>query len=165
MRAMRRWVIAFTCVVSGVGLGCKSSSTAPRGDGFHVDPWAAKPDTGGGGDGEMLPSLGGDSDDTAAGIGQMAKLVIENLKKPGPYEAPEHGAGYDKAKPHVGVMDLSGAIVEREAFSFSLLGGVGGRGTELRQLEHRFAELGKDANLTGLLLRVDGLGISLPDAI
>src|SRR5690349_20168246 len=148
MRAMRRWVIA--CVAA---LGCSCSSKARPGDKFHVDPWAAKPAAEAG---TVLPDLvgDGDKDDTGSGLAQMAKLVIANLKKPGPYEAPEHGASYDKAKPHVGVMDLSGAIVEREAFSFSLLGGGTGRGTELRELEHRFDALAKDDNLTGLLLRV-----------
>jgi protease-4 len=158
---MRRWVIA--CVVL---VGCRAGAKEPVGEGFaasaKVDPWAARP---GGGDGGMLESLGGDDDgDTAKGLQQTLNLIIEGIKRPGPYEEPEHGPTYDKGKPYYGVIGLGGSIVEREAYTFSLFGG-GGRGSELRELGRKFERYAKNDNLTGLIVRVDGLGISLPDAV
>jgi protease-4 len=165
MRGMRRWVIA--CIVV-FGAGCKAGSKETVGEGFVAsaknDPWAARPGAPGN-DASVLESLGGGEDgDTAKGFQQTLGLIIESIKRPGPYEAPERGAGYDKAKPHYGVIELGGSVVEREAYTFSLFGG-GGRGSELRELGKKFETYAKDANLSGLIVRVDGLDISLPDAI
>ncbi|MBL9018360.1 MAG: signal peptide peptidase SppA [Myxococcales bacterium] len=120
------------------------------------DPWAAstaqvdtdKKDDGGGG-------LGG------LDLQSMLDKLGEAIKKPGPYEAPEKSADYDEAKPHWGVMKLSGGIVEREAFSLT----GGGRGTELRTAIDRLRALAKDDTVTGLLLRVEGVEVSLPDVV
>jgi len=57
------------------------------------------------------------------------------------------------------VVSLSGSITETESYSWT-----GGRGTELRDLGERLRELAKDPNLDGLVVRVEELGISLPDA-
>jgi protease-4 len=86
--------------------------------------------------------------------------VKDSIDKPGPYEAPEQSADYDASKPHMGVMKLGGDIVEREAFSIT-----GGHGTELRTVIDRLRDLAKDDKLTGLLLRVGDIKISLPDAV
>lgn len=86
--------------------------------------------------------------------------VADAIEKPGPYEAPEKSANYDETKPHWGVMKVSGAFVERESFSLT-----GGRGTELRKAIDRLRALATDDKLTGLLLRLDGVEISLPDVV
>jgi len=160
MQITRALVASF--VVTAIG--CASGT--PPGAGFKVDPWGKNAPTGGAVDAERagdngggFPGFGGEG-----GLEAMVKMVMENVKKPGPYEAPDHGSAYAADKPHVGVIELSGAIVEREAYSFSPLGGAS-KGTELRALIQRFEQLAGDANLTGLLARVDGMRISMPDAI
>ena len=117
------------------------------------DPWAAPT-----ADGGTAPSATG-------GLGggdpmEMLKNIAENLKKPGPYEAPEHSAGFDAAKPHVGVLSLSGAIGEMPTFSWT--GGMDDV-VPLRKLTSRLRELTADDNLTALVLRVDEVSASLPD--
>ncbi|MGH9887252.1 MAG: S49 family peptidase, partial [bacterium] len=93
--------------------------------------------------------------DLKAGLGKIA----ESISKPGPYEAPETSKGFDAGKPHWGVLRLDGTVVEREALSLT-----GGRGLELRALIDRLRELASDDKLTGLMLRVGAIQISLPDA-
>jgi protease-4 len=124
-----------------------------------TDPWStlgAKTDT--------------KSDDSGGNFGGfdikgMLTKVAEAMETPGPYEAPEKSADYDETKPHWGVLGMGGSIVEREAYSFSLFGGGGGRGKELRQVVERLREFAKNPQLTGILLRVEEIGVSLPDVI
>jgi protease-4 len=104
-------------------------------------------------------------DDKGGGLGGfdlqgMLAKIKDSIDKPGPYEAPEKSKDFDEAKPHFGVMKLGGAVVEREAFSFT-----GGRGTELRKLVDRLRALAKDDKLSGLVLRVEPIEISFPDLI
>ena len=61
---------------------------------------------------------------------------------------------------HWAVLGVAGESVEREAFSMR-----SGSGTELRNLAGRLRALAKNSNLTGLLLRVEELDISLPDVV
>lgn len=153
------WMVVLAVAVGG----CDDHE---RGSGFaKLDPWARPAVDDGVSDGGTAEAPGGGF----AGLGgggpmETIKLVIENLKKPGPYEAPDKGAAFAKDKPHFGVIKLSGSVVEREAYSWSPLGGAV-RGTELRGLHVRFEELGNDEHLAGLIARIDGFGISMPDAI
>jgi protease IV len=98
-----------------------------------------------------------------AGLGFDLQGVLErvrdSIETPGPYESPKKSKDFVADKPHWGVMGVAGEVIEREAFSFS----SGGRGTELRDLAHRLRALAKNEHLTGLLLRVEELSISLPD--
>ena len=91
----------------------------------------------------------------------MLTKIAEAIEKPGPYEAPEKSADFDEAKPHWGVMRLAGGIVERETFSLT----GGSRGTELRTAIDRLRALAKDDKLTGLVLRIEGVEVSLPDVV
>jgi protease IV len=115
------------------------------------DPWSSGPAT----------SKGGDPSDSAGFDlkGTLAKIA-ENLSRPGPYEAPTRSPDFDEAKPHWGMLSLGGAIVERQALSLS-----GGHGVELRALTQRLRELASDDALTGLVVRVSGLEISVPDLV
>ena len=131
--------------------GAASSANDPWGAGAGATEDDDKPSAGTG-------TLGGFD------IPSMLSKVTESIKKPGPYEAPEKSSDFDADKPHLGVLELGGAVVEREAYSFSIFGS-GGRGTELRKLIDRLRELAKDDKLTGLVLRVSGFQISLPDVI
>src|SRR5687768_9102082 len=81
--------------------------------------------------------------------------IGEAIEKPGPYEAPEKSADFAEDKPHWGVLGFGGNIVEREAYSFSLFGGGGSRGSELRKTVERLRAWAKDDKLQGLLLRVE----------
>lgn len=135
--------------LDGVVKGASASSGS--------DPWSAQ--NGGASNGDA-----GDGDD-AGGLGGldvkgMLEKLAEGLEKPGPYEAPEKSAEFDEAKPHWGVMNVAGGIVERQSFSWS-----GGSGTELRTAIDRLRTLAKDEKLTGLVLRVGGIDVSLPDVI
>ncbi len=101
-------------------------------------------------------------DDKGSGFdfsGLLTRLK-EGLEKPGYYEAPAQSADYAADKPHVGVMKLSGDLVERESFSWT-----GGHGTELRRLVERIRGLAKDPNLSALVLRIDTVKASLPDIV
>ena len=122
-----------------------------------ADPWskAMSGDPSSADDGDKKPGALGGFD-----LQGMLGKVKDAIDKPGPYETPGQSRDFDPAKKHVGVMKLGGAIVEREAFSLT-----GSHGTELRAVIDRFRELAKDDLLTGLVVRVDGLQISLPDAI
>jgi protease-4 len=121
------------------------------------DPWSA-----GTHDGHDDP----DKADKASGLGgdfdvqKILGKIGDAVSTPGPYEAPEASKDLDEAKPHWGVLALGGAIVEREAFSLT-----GGKGTALRTVIDRLRELAKDEHLTGLVLRVSPLQISLPDVV
>jgi protease-4 len=124
------------------------------------DPWSQLTSSSGG-------SAGDKKDDGAlAGVDikGMLQKVIENIDKPGPYEAPEKSTAFADDKPHWGVLRMGGKIVERESFSLSPFGG-GDRGYELRKVTERFREFAKDPQLTGILLRVDAIAVSLPDVI
>jgi protease-4 len=112
------------------------------------DPWATTGET------------KHDDDDKGFDLQGALARIRDGLEKPGPYEAPEKSKDFDANKPHWGVLRVHGGVVEREAYSWT-----GGHGTELRQLIERLRELAKDPQLTGLLLRVDGVELSLPDAI
>ena len=128
-----------------------------------TDPWSTLKT----GDGKP----DGDGDGGAFGgfdIKGMLAKIGEAIETPGPYEAPEKSADYDETKPHWGVLGMGGSIVEREAFSFSpfgFLGGGSGRGKELRAVVERLREFAKDDKLTGILLRVEDISISLPDVV
>jgi protease-4 len=122
------------------------------------EPWgnAGKPaadDEAGGGLG--LGGLGAMGDPM-----EMLKNVAENLEKPGPYEAPESSADFQSDAAHWAVLHLGGDIIELE--SLDLFSPTSG--TQLRVLTTRLRDLAADPNITGVLLRVDGLGVSLPDA-
>ena len=86
--------------------------------------------------------------------------IADNVTKPGPYEAPEASTDFDEIKPRWGVLKLGGQIVEREAVSLT-----GGHGSELRAVSERLRGLASDGKLTGLVVRVDGIELSLPDAV
>ncbi len=147
------------CTLAALALaGCASKKAAPK---KHADdPWAtagSAPGDGAGassGDGASMPSLGGGDPM------QMLTNIAENLKRPGPYEAPASSPGYDPAKPHVGVMSLSGTIGELPSFSWT--GGMSDV-IPLRTLTGRLRALAADDQLTTLLLRVDEVRASLPD--
>ena len=162
MRSSRALMMA-SLVVAAIG-GCKTE----RGSGFSepkaADPW------GGGGAGGGAAADGGDGGGGGlfgggGGIENIIKTVVENLKKPGPYEAPDHGKAYKTGDKHFGVITMSGGVIERTSYSFSLLGGSDMGGAELRQLILRFEKLAKDDKLEGLVVRFEELGISTPDAV
>jgi protease-4 len=126
----------------------------------QVEPWG---NTAGSGSAEEeggmglggLGAMGGGMDPM-----QMLQNAAENLEKPGPYEAPETSPGFAADAAHWAVLDLGGEIIELESldlFSSST-------GTQLRVLTERLRDLAADPEVTGILLRVSGLGVSLPDA-
>ncbi|MFN0245510.1 MAG: signal peptide peptidase SppA [Kofleriaceae bacterium] len=121
------------------------------------DPWSA---------GTATLALGGADDDDDGGTlggfdikGTLEKLA-EAIEKPGPYEAPDKSKDFDAQKPHWGVMSVSGGFVEKQAYSWS-----GGSGTELRKSIDMLRAFAKNEKLTGLLLRVGEVSISLPDVM
>jgi protease-4 len=129
---------------------------AEKGPGNASDPWSSS--------GLTKPTTRDSNDDDGALSGVdlkgMLEKLQESLEKPGPYEAPEKSKDFDETKPHWGVMKVHGGIVEREAFSWR-----GGTGTELRNVVARLRALAKDDKLTGLVLRISEIEISLPDVV
>ncbi|MEO7731844.1 MAG: signal peptide peptidase SppA [Kofleriaceae bacterium] len=132
---------------------CASPSRVdPPAAGAARDPWAA-------GSNARDP----DPSDRKAGgfdLQGAADKIAESLAKPGPYEAPRQSKGYDQARPHWGVIHLHGNVVEREALSFT-----GDHGVELRQVIDRLREFARTDALRGVIVRVEGLELSLPDAV
>ena len=127
-------------------LACNNPSQLDRkGSG---DPWSAPA-----GSGKKQDGLGG------LDVQTIFDRIRASIDTPGPYEAPKQSKDYDENKPHWGVLNLHGAVIEREAFSIT----GGGRGTELRHLVDRLRALAKDDKVQGLVLRVSGLEISMPD--
>jgi protease IV len=144
------WACVWAVVLASCqGSGGGSPSTADRASGSAAagDPWARQ---------------GDDRDDGIGGFDLQRGLaaIAENLAKPGPYEAPTQSSGFDAAKQHWGVLALSGDVVERQALSLT-----GGQGTELAVLTARLRELATQDELAGLILRIGGMSISLPDTI
>ncbi|MGE0549746.1 MAG: signal peptide peptidase SppA [Kofleriaceae bacterium] len=153
---MRHWLLAATCLI----FACKDqpskldsvveSHPPPSGS----DPWGgsstepARGGAGGGGFGGM--DLQG-----------MLSKVSDSLDKPGPYEAPETSANFDEDAPHWGVLQLGGGVVERVAFSFT----GGGGGTELHKVIDRLRQLASEPELTGLVLELDDLNVSISDVV
>ena len=126
------------------GAGAAGSAAA-------LDPWATS---------TPAQGRGGDHGDKGFDLEGALERIKHGLETPGPYEAPEHSPGFDEHQPHWGVLRVDGKIVEREAYSWT-----GGHGTELRELVGRLRALAKSPELEGLVLRLDGVDISLPDAI
>lgn len=121
------------------------------------DPWATGATT-------ATSATGDDENGGLGDIGELLEKVGKAVETPGPYEAPEKSDSYDAEKPHWGVLDLGGGIVEREAYSFSFFGD-NDRGTELHKLIARLRQFAKDDKLQGLIVRVTGIGVSLPDVV
>jgi len=131
---------------------CASSSDRATGNATGGDPWSgssAKPR---------------DADDKGDGGGFDLKgafaKIADSIAKPGPYEAPDHSKDFDDTKPHWGVLELGGDVVERQALSWS-----GGHGTELRALIERLREFARNDKLTGVVARVEQVAISMPDLV
>ena len=122
------------------------------------DPWNAPgggndgDDSGGGGGG-----LGGFGDPMA-----MLKNIAESIGEPGPYEAPASSPGFDDDKPHLGILTLEGDVEELDSFSWT---SGPSDALQIRKLAERLRLFGDNDDLTGLLLRVDGISASMPDAV
>jgi protease-4 len=142
------WLLAAAACVAACSINNKEAD----------DPWAGGSGAGSG-SGSAAKRPASDMDTSADNLKQMVKNIVDNLDKPGPFEAPDQSRSFDDAKPHWGVATLSGKITETESFSWT-----GGRGVELRGLIDRIHELAKDPKLDGMLLRVSDLELSIPDA-
>jgi protease IV len=148
------------CVL--LGFSCATQSAPPDkeapsgGAKSSGDPWSASAKSKAKDKDKDKDSDGDGPFDLKSGLSKVA----ESISKPGPYEAPPKSKDFDENKPHWGVLKLDGGMVEREALSLT-----GGRGTELRALIDRLRELASDDKLTGLLLRVESIDVSLPDAV
>ncbi|MBV8758532.1 MAG: signal peptide peptidase SppA [Deltaproteobacteria bacterium] len=123
----------------------------PKADALAADPWAAALGA--------TKGSGGDDGEQGFDLQGMLTKIKDSIEKPGPYEALEKSKDFDETVVHWGVIELHGAIVERQAFS--ILGGHGG--TELRELSQRLRALAKDDKIAGLLVRVGELEVSVPD--
>jgi protease IV len=151
---MRQQLRVVAAAVACVAIGsCK---------GDRDKPTASKPAEAAGaddGDGALgaLGALSGGADPL-----EILQKVVAGVQQPGAYEPPAKSAGFQDGQPHWAVLDLGGRIAELE--SFDVFGG-GGKATELRALRARMRELAADPAIVGVLLRIDGLDISLPDAI
>ncbi len=142
-------------------VGCKTHDSnldkSKQRSGAAGDPWAATP-----GAGLASSSSTSAADDSPlGGMQDILTKIGQNLSTPGPYEAPKSSPKFDQQTPHWGVIDFTGAIVERESFSLT----SGSSGAELYALRQRLHELSQQADLAGVLLRMSGIAISIPDAI
>ncbi|MFT3693380.1 MAG: signal peptide peptidase SppA [Kofleriaceae bacterium] len=144
---MTRWLLA--------ALLCACSSSQSALDNVKPAPAAADPWT-------QLQGSGSGSGEAKSGfdVSGLLTRLKDSLEKPGPYEAPEHSSDYAADKAHAGVMHLGGALVEREAFSWT-----GGNGTELRKVIDRLRELATEPQLAALVLRIDAITASVPDIV
>ena len=157
---MRSRSVFALAVVTAVA--CKSDDKpgwarpAPTSD----DPWATGSGaTGSGATASPAPSASGPG---LPGLGDpmtMVRNVVENLRQPGPYDAPDHSADFAADKPHLGVMTLAGSFGELASYSWTGSDDV----IPLLAFGERLTALAADPNLAGLVVRVDGVAVSLPD--
>ena len=96
-----------------------------------------------------------------AALGPLSAMMANNLEAPGPYDAPTKSANFNKDAPHFLTLDLHGAIDDLSPMN--LLGGGGGV-TELRAITERLRKAAADANVRGLILRVDDPAIDMASA-
>ena len=86
----------------------------------------------------------------------IGSMLAKNMDQPGPYDPPRESPDFDGDADHIGILSLSGSIVEMQSFSwFSTPGGQ-----ELRQLTDKLDKLAKKSQVKGLLLRVSDLSLS-----
>lgn len=156
--AGRRLTAALAIALACACMGEKSKS----GNGSGSDPWGESAKGSNSAQGSDEQGAGGAAAspaDLAGGLGMLGKIG-EGLREPGPYEAPRRSKDYVEGKPHWWVMSLSGPLVEREGYSLT-----GGSGSELEAVRERLAAAAGDAAVAGVLLRVAGLEVSMPDAM
>lgn len=144
--------LSLACVLLAA-CGDKKPDWAPSTAG-ETDPWSAG--SGGGSSGGGGGGLGGFGDPMA-----MLKNIAESVGEPGPYEDPKSSAGFDDKQPHLGVITLGGEIAELESFTWT---SGPSDAIQVRNLVERLRTFAADDELAGLLIRVDGLSVSLPDA-
>src|ERR1041384_8087763 len=96
--------------IVGCAIACASCAEPSRLD--HAasgsaaeDPWATPPAKSSG-DAEQSPNGKGDGKGALGGIDLSHALstIADSMRKPGPYEAPEHSKDLDEARPHWGVL-------------------------------------------------------------
>ena len=138
---MRSGAIASACAVALV-LACGGKNADEK----APDPSPAEPAT---------PSFDG-----LGGLSAFSSLLSQQSNKPGPYDEPIESDKLDADAPHLAVIELSGPILEIETFSW--FGSVGG--LELRVVTDKLRELAADENVSGLVLRVSGVSMSMATA-
>lgn len=135
-------------VLTSLAVGC--NPPAEGGKKGDTPPGEAKP--------SEAPSDGGD--EAPMGLPPMAKFFTAGLDKPGPYEEPRQSPSYEDGKPHHVVLELEGSIEELQ--SFDLL--AGSMGKPLHEITDALHEAAADANVQGLVLRVNGLSLDMATA-
>ncbi|MBC8074249.1 MAG: signal peptide peptidase SppA [Deltaproteobacteria bacterium] len=98
---------------------------------------------------------GGGSPGGMPALSPLAGMFAAKLDEPGPYEAPRQSPDFTASAEHVAVLELTGSIGELE--SFSLLGGSTVQ--PLRELTGRIAAVGRDAQVSQVIVRVAELDI------
>jgi protease-4 len=151
-----RLQLSILCAWSLWACGTKAQEPPPPAS-HPADPWN-----------QPAPSVASSAvaSSAAAGLGagdlqQLLAGITANLNKPGPYEDPEQGPGYDDDRGHFAVVSLGVDIAEQP--SFSLLSGFSGE--SLRAVMLRLDALGRRSHLDGIILRMDGFSASLTDAL
>jgi protease-4 len=149
----RRWLCA-ALLVAACSSGRSPLDPTVASGGAAGDPWA--------GGGERGPRDAPDrkGGDDLGDLQQMLSRVAESIQRPGPYEAPERSKDGSDDAPRWGVLELGGDVVERRAYGLR-----GGGGLELGQLIERLRAFARQDELAGLLLRVEEIAISIPDAV
>ncbi len=93
-------------------------------------------------------------------MGMLGTVLAAQADEPGPYDEPRQSAKYDEDKPHAAIVEIDEPIIELKSMS---LFGAGG-GVELRAIIERLRELGRDKQVTALVLRFGASDIDLPAA-
>lgn len=133
----------FLALILALGCGVKRKQSAP--------PPEAKADKG-----DEKPS----DSNPFGNLDFLGSMLSQQLDQPGPYDEPKASDGFDKDTPHFGVIELSGPIVELQAFSmFAAPGGL-----ELRKAIDKLAKLSASDKVLGLVLRVGEVSINMAAA-
>ena len=149
----RRWLWCAALLIAACSSGTSRLDPAVQGGSAAADPWASSGKPG------ARDAADRKGSDDLGDLQKMLSTVAESIERPGPYEAPEQSEDFDEAAPHWGVLELGGGVVERQVY------GLGVGGTELGKLIDRLRAFGKQDKLAGVLLRVEAIGISIPDAV
>jgi protease-4 len=94
-------------------------------------------------------------------MGMLGTMLAAQADEPGPYDEPRASGKYDEDDPHAAILEIDEPVIELEAVS--LFGGAGG-GVELRALIERLRALGRDKEVTALVVRFEGSDIDFPAA-
>jgi protease-4 len=144
---MRTLAVVALCVAAGACGGARERANAKQ---QQPEPAPAAPGT--------TPPPAPAPSPAMAAAGLMGALG--QAGQPGPWDEPKQSKGARASEPHLAVVEVGGSVNELEDMSWFSMGG----GVQLRELAVRLHGLARDEQVTGIVLRVGDLSMSMAQA-